>query len=46
MPRSALEQSDHKKQTPLLLALRYGHDAAAHSLLQLGAKVGYEGIGA
>ena len=39
MPQKALEQADVKGQTPLLIALRYGHDAAAHSLLQLGAKV-------
>ena len=39
MPQKALEQADVKGQTPLMIALRYGHDAAAHSLLQLGAKV-------
>ena len=38
MPHGALERADVKGQTPLLIALRYGHDAAAHSLLQLGAK--------
>ena len=37
MPHGALERADVKGQTPLLIALRYGHDAAAHSLLQLGA---------
>ena len=40
MPETVLEQTDEKKQTPLLIALRYGHDAATQSLLQLGAKVG------
>lgn len=34
-----IEQTDMQGQSPLLVALRYGHDASAHALLQLGARV-------